>query len=271
MTGIKKFFLAFFLILFFVIGTSIVLVKFFLPSKVLKNYAQLWISEIIGGKTEIKEVSASFRGFILNNIKIIFPDKSDIVIKKVIISPIFFPLVRKQLTFNKIEIINPVIQITKGFNLNKKFVSPGYTLLIGELVVENGRIDWAKLDTITNLHGIIKNVSFNRSLPIQFSFNVNDIPAMLKAEYNFTKQQLRIQELVFNSTKKNLAVTGIIKKLFNLSEMSFNLYARGNGELFNNIFLASLYKTKIVVFKKANINLNIYGDLKNLEIKNENH
>ncbi|PKM92873.1 MAG: hypothetical protein CVU80_01090 [Elusimicrobia bacterium HGW-Elusimicrobia-4] len=271
MTGLKKIILSFFLIIISLIIIFTVVRKFVFPPKLLKNYVQGRIPYISGAKTELRDISVGLSGINLIDIAIFLPDVFELKIEKTIISPNLFSFPRKQVAFNGIKIIKPKIKIEKNFKnfkIKKNILRSGYTLVFNRLKIEDGSFYCGKLE-IFDIQIDIKSASINGVFPIEVFFNMKDVGAYIDAEYDFKKQYLKIKNAVFKSDKKNVIISGSIKKLVNPDEAKFDVSVKGSGELFNKIFPSNLrHKKKIIIFDKGNINLKIHGNLDSFQVVN---
>ncbi|MDD5687784.1 MAG: hypothetical protein PHE88_08140 [Elusimicrobia bacterium] len=266
--GIKKIILAFIVVVFFLFATTVILLKTIIPSNRLKNYIQWQICSFTGGQAEIKNVSVGFSGVVLSGIKVIFIDNSEIIIEKLIVAPNLFPFPRKQIALNEVRIINPEIKLRNNFENNiklKRTFHAHHVLVMSSLIIKNGAVYLPGVK-INKLDLNVRNVSLKASFPVEAYFSVNDADVNIKSECNIDKAQITIEEAVIKNNGKSVLLSGEIKDFMNFKSINFTGNVNGNGVLFNKIFLSNLYKKKITIFEKENINLTIKGNLENFQV-----
>lgn len=274
MTGLKKVFFSFFVLICLLFFISVILLRVILPSNVLKNFAQRKISSFTGGKSEVKSVSVGLSGIVLSDVKVFFTDDFEITVKKIIIAPNLFPFPRKQIAINRIKVVNPVVKFNLSF-ADKNFSSlvklpVGYTLILNRVTVEDGEVYCPKGKfRISELNGDIKIAPINGFFTLEIFFNIhNSINVSIKADYNLAGKRLIIKEAIIKDGDESVLLTGYLKNFLSFKDMNFNINVNGSGMLFNRIFLSNLYKKKITVFEKDDIDLNIIGNPVNFQIKN---
>jgi hypothetical protein len=271
MSGIKRFFLAFFIAICSLILIFALLLKVIFPPRMLRNFVQWRISSFTGGRTEIKSVSLDLRGIVLEDIKVFFAGNLEITAKKIIISPNLFPFPRKQIAINRIKIINPTVKFKNGvksFKINRKLFITDHTIVLSRFIIEDGIVEFPKL-TISKIAFDINNVSSGNFFPVELFFSINDTKINVKSECNLKTKEFLIKEAFLKENKAILFLNGEIKEFYSPDDMNFKLEVKGNGLLFNKVLLSNLYKRNVTVFTRENINLKIIGNLKDFQIKNK--
>ncbi|MBN1385099.1 MAG: hypothetical protein JW983_09490 [Elusimicrobia bacterium] len=272
MKGIKKFLLSLLVLICFLFFIALILIKTVFPSNILINFAKKRIYSITGNKSEIRNVSVSLKGIIFSDIRIFYKDGSEITVKKLIIAPNLFPFPRKQIAINEIKIINPEVTVSSTytgdiFKLRRKFPRAGYTFILSKFCIVNGAINLKKF-RIDELKINTRNASIKGFFPTEVSFNALGANFDVRSECNFGEKKIIIKKAIIRSNKESVFLSGEVENFFDPEKMSFNIGIEGSGALINEIFLSNLHKNKIIVFGKKKIKLNIYGTLKEIQIKN---
>lgn len=272
MTGIKRIFLSFFVLICAIFLIAAVLIKTVFPSNVLKHYVQRRIFSFTGASAVIRDISINLKGIILSDIKLFYKDNSEINVEKLIIAPNLFPFPRKQAAINEIKIINPEVTIRSAyagdiFKLRRKFPAAGYAIIVSRLIVSGGVVNLKKF-RIDRLLIDVKNASVSNIFPVKISFNTTGVNASMELECDFRAKKLIIKEAIIKDGEQSIFLTGELEKFGDFEKMSFNINAEGSSALVNRVFLSTLYKNKITVFEKKNIKLNIYGTPDAFHVRN---
>src|SRR3989339_330042 len=261
MKGIKKIFLAFFVVFCFLLITSTVLFRMAFSGKWVKNIIQWRVSKYTGGKSQIKSVSMDFSGIVLNNISVFYNDNSILNIEKIKISPNLFPFPRKQIALNKILIFNLVMESKNKFEKNvfKNKFSTKHAIIINSLILRNGLVSFSNLK-IEKIDLDIKNASLSNTFPIDLIFTIND-----------TNCRLNSKEALIKENNEEIFVSGNLANILGSNKFNYDLNIKGNRILFNKVFLSNLYKRKIAAFSENEIDLQVSGDSENIQIENLPH